>query len=370
MYSNVDIFTIGSQVAKGKFFLGFSIRERICQQIMIPENLANFLWYGNAAPQFFGEEVNIAPAVNFTAYDEWGASFSGYALDRKMTWGARLKYLSGRINATTAKSEFKVYTDTSTYQLYLKSDVELQTSGIDDIDHYLDQRVSKLVFPGNNGAGLDLGLSYQVTPHIGINASVLDIGFITWKANTMDFVSHNPGDEFVFNGLTLNDFIDMISDMASFGQKLTDSIMDLAKIDTVYGNKYTSWLPVRYNLGGSYSFNEHHRVNLLLNAISWNKEFYPALSVSYYYQIQNRLGLMLSYNMFNHQYTNFGAGLSVSAGPVQLYVVSDNIPGFIYYKGTNNSSVQFGINISINRKKEAPPEPEPVPEEPVPETGK
>jgi hypothetical protein len=360
VYSDVDILSIGSQIANGRFFLGFSIRERLCQQVMIPENLANLLWYGNAAPQFFGQEVNVAPDVNLTAYDEWGASFSGYAMKRKMTWGARLKYLSGRINATTTKSDFYVYTDTSTYQLYMKSDLELQTSGIDDIEHYLDQRVTSLVFPGNNGFGADLGLSYQVNPHVGISASVLDIGFITWKSNTMTIASQDPGEEFAFNGLSLDDFIDMIGNMDSFGRKLSDSILDLVKIDTVYGNTYTSWLPVRYNLGGSYSFNEHHRLNLLLNGISWNKQFYPALSVSWYYQLPKRLGLMASYNIFNNQYTNFGAGLSVSAGPVQLYAISDNFPGLIWYKGTNNSSIRFGINISIAHKKEHPPEDVPV----------
>ena len=82
----------------------------------------------------------------------------------------------------------------------------------------------------------------------------------------------------------------MLSDLSTFGEKMTDSIMDLAQIDTVYDEKYTSWLPVRYNVGGSYSLNEHHRFNLLLNGISWDHHFYPALSVSYYYQLAENIG--------------------------------------------------------------------------------
>jgi hypothetical protein len=362
LYSNVDILSFGTRIAKERFFFGFSVRERLSQHITIPENLGNLLWYGNAAPQIFGQYVNIAPAVNLTAFDEWGASFSGYAMHGKMTWGGRLKYLSGRFNATTTKSEFDVYTDTSTYQLYMRSDFELQTSGIDDIEHYLDQRVSSLVFPGNNGFGIDLGLSYQLNDHIGISASVLDIGFITWKSNTMTLVSHNPGEEFVFKGFTLQDFIDMLGSVDTFGKKLSDSILDLVHTDTVYGGKYTTWLPVRYNLGGSYAINEHHHFNLLLNGISWDHHLYPALSVSYYYQLPRLLELMVSYNIYNNQFTNIGAGLSVNAGPIQLYVISDNIPGLIYYRGTTSSSIQFGINISINHKREGPQE-VPKPEE-------
>jgi len=360
LYYNIDILSVGTEISKGRFFLGFSVRERLCQHIMIPENLGNLLWYGNAAPQLFGQQVNVAPSANVTAFDEWGASFSGYAMKRKMTWGGRLKYLSGKINVTTTQSVFEVFTDTSTYNIHMRSDFEMRTSGIDDIEHYLDQRVTQLVFPGNNGFGVDLGLSYRFNDHISVNASVLDIGFIRWKAQTMTLISHNPGEEFTFEGLTLKDFVEMLSDLSTFGDKMTDSILDLAQIDSVYDVKYTSWLPVRYNIGGSYSLNEHHRFNLLLNGISWNHHFYPALSVSYYYQLHRILGLMASYNIYNSQFTNIGAGFSISAGPFQLYVISDNVPGLIFYHSTNNSSIQFGINIAINHKEEAPPEEQPT----------
>jgi hypothetical protein len=163
----------------------------------------------------------------------------------------------------------------------------------------------------------------------------------------MTIVSHNPGEEFAFKGFTLQDFIDMLGSFDTFGRKMADSILDLVNIDTVYNMQYTSWLPARYNIGGSYSINDHHRFNLLFNGISWDHQFYPALSVSYYYQLPHILGLMVSYNIYNNQFTNIGAGLSINAGPIQLYVISDNIPGLIYYRGTNNSSIQFGINISI-----------------------
>jgi len=356
LYSNLDVLSFGTSISKGRFFFGFSVRERLSQHIMIPENLGNLLWYGNAYPGIFGRSVNIAPTVNFTAYDEWAASFSGYAMHRKMTWGGRLKYLSGRINATTTKSEFNVNTDTSTYQINMRSDFELQTSGVHNIDRYMNQRISSLVFPGNNGLGMDLGLSYQFNDQIAVSASVLDVGFINWSANTMTLVSHNPGQEFYFDGLKLNDFTDMLGNLDSFGKKLTDSILKLVKIDTIYGGKYTTWLPVRYNLGGSYSINDHHHFNLLLNGISWDHHFYPALSVSYYYQLPRILGVMVSYNLFNNQYTNFGAGFSISAGPLQFYAISDNIPALINYKGSSSFSLQFGINIAISQKREAPSE--------------
>ena len=347
LYSNIEILSLGTRIANGNFYVGFSIRERLCQHLTLPVNMGYLLWYGNTAPELFGKDVNIAPAIDFTAFDEWAASFSGYAMKKKLTWGVRLKYLSGRINATTKHSEFDFYTDTSTYVLHMKSDFELQTSGIDDIEHYLDQKVSKLVFPGNNGFGIDLGATYQINKEISANFSILDLGFINWRSRTMDIVSHNPGAEFIFDGLRLDDFIEMAGNMDTFAQGLTDSILNLAEIDTIYGRKYTTGLPVRYNLGGTYTLNNNHHFNLLLNGISWGHRFYPALSVSYYYQLPRILGLMVSYNIFNRQFTNIGAGISINAGPVQLYVISDNVPGLIAYRSTSNSSIQFGLNITV-----------------------
>jgi len=350
LYSDIEVLSLGSRLAGGKFFLGFSIRERISQHVMVPEDLVNMLWYGNAAPQVFGRTVSICPRISFIAFDEWGASFSGYALKNKITWGGRLKYISGRVNATTVRSTFDVSTDPDSYRLNMQSDLELRTSGIDDIEHYLDQPLSSLVFPGNNGVGVDLGATWQITEQIGVSASVLDLGFVSWKSRTMTLVSHIPGEEFTFNGLNLNDFIKMIEDPDTFGGKLTDSILDLVEIDTVYDVKYTSMLPVRFNVGGTYTLKERHNFNLLLNGVAWDHHFFPALSVSYYYQAPRILGILLSYNIFNNQYTNFGAGLSVNAGPIQLYVISDNLPAMFWYRSSNNYSVQFGINISVTPK--------------------
>ncbi|NQV03217.1 MAG: hypothetical protein HQ542_11260 [Bacteroidia bacterium] len=348
-YTNLDLISVGFQLAKGRFFLGFSIRERFSQHITIPRNLCYMLWYGNTAPQLFGKYVNISPSVDALVYDEWAVSFSGYALDQKLSLGGRLKYLSGRINVRTKRSQVDFYTDTATYRIHISSDFEIQTSGIYDFEKYFEQAVPSLIFPGNHGVGVDVGFNYQISNSFSINASILDFGFINWQTNTMSLVSQNPGEEFIYDGLNLNDFMAISDDLDSFGKMVTDSILDLAHIDSVFDEPYVSWLPVRYNLGGSYSINDQHYFNLLLNGISWNHQFFPALSLAYYYSYKKFLGIMVSYNIFNNQYTNIGGGIGITGGPVQLYILSDNILGFFSYRKTNNSSIQFGINISLNR---------------------
>jgi hypothetical protein len=253
----------------------------------------------------------------------------------------------------------------------MRSDFEVQTSGIDEIDSYLDQRVPSLIFPGNNGFAIDLGVNYQINNHFSVNASVLDLGFINWHSRTMTFVSHEPGKEFIYNGMSMHEFADLFKDFSKFGTKVLDSLKHLVHIDSVYNVKYRSNLPARFNIGGSYSPNEKNHINILLNGISWDHHFYPALSLSYLYNWTPYLGLTLSYNVFNRQYTNFGGGISISAGPIQLYLVSDNLPGLVFYKNTNNTSFQFGINILLKGKAAKPESQSPAtPEQPAPEETK
>jgi len=351
LYTDLDLLSFGFKIDHGRYYLNFSLRERISQDIFIPENLCYLMWNGNAAPEIFAKQVNVSPRVNASVYAEYGLTFSGYALEKKLTYGVRLKYLAGRFNITTNKSVFEIFTDSNDYRILLKSDIEVQTSGIDDLDTYLDQKIGSLLFPGNHGFGIDLGLNYQINENINVNASVLDLGFIKWRTRNLSLVSEEPGKEFEFEGYKLKDFINFLNDFDSTGKDLSDSISDYLKIDNVYDVKYKSNLPVRFNIGGTYTLNDQHHFNLLINGISWNHEFIPALSLSYYYNLKRFLGLMVSYNIFNRQYTNFGGGISINGGPIHLYIVSDNIPGLIFYKGTNNTSIQFGLNIFLDWKE-------------------
>ena len=112
--SSVDIISVGSAISQDRFFINFSIRERVNQNIYLPGDLFNLVWYGNHAPQLFGNQVNISPAINAVAYDEYGFTFSGYALKKKLTYVVKVKYLSGRFNISTKKSDFDFYTDPDT----------------------------------------------------------------------------------------------------------------------------------------------------------------------------------------------------------------------------------------------------------------
>ena len=74
---DVDILSVGTHIAKDKFFLNFGIRQRLTGETYIPSELLSLAWYGNGASQFLGQSVNISPSINATAFDEWSVTFSG-----------------------------------------------------------------------------------------------------------------------------------------------------------------------------------------------------------------------------------------------------------------------------------------------------
>jgi hypothetical protein len=355
MFTSFDILSVGTKIAHEKYYINFGVRERIGQNLYLPENLFYLLWYGNGAPQVYGKHVNISPAMNASIYDEFSFTFAGHAIKNILTYGVTLKYLSGHANVTTKKSQVDFYTDPATNNVLMSSDLQIETSGISGTDN----GISSMLFAGNNGFAIDLGLNWQVNNHFSVNASVVDLGFINWHSNTMTLVSAEPGKEFTYSGMPLNEFVEVFTDFGSFTSKVFDTLVHNMHIDSVYGSHYRSNLPATFNIGGSYSPDERNHLNVVLNGISWAHHFYPAVSLAYMFDWSKHVGLTLSYNIFNGQYTNVGGGISVSAGAMQLYLASDNLPGLVFYKSTNNTSVQFGINIALKGKTVHPPSPDP-----------
>jgi hypothetical protein len=349
--SSANLFSYGQKTGNGKLYFEFALRSRTSQEIILPAQLFRLMWYGNHDPEIFGQHIGISPRVNAVAYDEFGFTVAGFALKNRLTWGVKAKYLSGRFNITSKKTEFDFYTNPDTYEIELTTDMEVLTSGIDSIGDYFDQPVHFIAFPGNHGYSFDLGATFRINRQFAVNASVLDIGAITWRKNNLKMVSYEPGKTNRFDGLNLADFVDLFDDPDQFARRVEDRLRSLVHIDSVYDVNYTSRLPMRIFVGGSYNPSSNHRLSVLFSGTSWDHVFNGAVSLAYNYTL-NRLGeLHLSYNIYNRQYTNLGAGFTIHAGPIQFYALTDNLPGLVFYRHSNNYSFQFGINILVNRNQ-------------------
>ena len=352
--STVDLLSAGFIIADPDYFLHFSVKSRVAQQSRLPDELFTLLWYGNHAPEIFGKTINLAPRIDLVAFDEYAVGFSGKALKNRLSYGVTLKYLAGRFNISTVTSSLDFYTHPESYDIFVRSDVEIRTSGIDGIDKYFDHPVHRLIHPGNHGFGIDLGVTFQIDSSFSVFASILDLGAIKWKHDNLALISKEPGAAFEFRGLNLKDFVSLFESPELFAKRVEYSLRALARIDSVYDVAYSALLPWRIRAGGSWQFNRNSRLNLLAGGTGWNHTFRPEISLSYNLMVRRYFEMIFSYNIYNNKFTNVGAGFSLSAGPVQIYAVSDNLAGFVFPRQASSLSFRAGLNILLNPNRTAP----------------
>jgi len=357
--AHVDLLSFGFKVKKKNYF-SFNLTERVDIRFSYTKDLMSFAINGNGAAANLNRDMQLAPGLDATHYREWGVNYTREVND-KWTIGGRLKYLSGIENVNTEKSSATLNTNSQYYALTGSANVSVNTSGVDSS---AGQHTSSILgFNAgrqNRGAAIDLGATYKYNDKFSFSFSIIDLGFINWKDYTTNYVSNNPNATVHYNGINVNQ---AINDSANFGksaQNFGDSLANAFGVKTKH-TSYTTMLTTQFNLGANYWLNEKNNVGLLLNGRYANKQFNPALCISFNNKVGRWFSASLSYSMLNRSYDNVGLGLAFT-GPVQFYVVSDNVVSFLMfdkYKSNNSSFVvpaysknlnlRVGINITIGK---------------------
>ncbi len=337
-----DILSFGFRIKKKNYF-SFNATEKIHFRFRYPKNFMEFIWKGNGG--LLGEEVKLNFGVNFTHYREYAI---GYAreIDDKLTVGGKVKYLYGMENVWTEKSDISLTTDPNYYAITVKSNIKVNTSGVDgtagegSVKDYLFKKK-------NRGMGLDLGAVYKYNDKITVSASIIDLGFIKWKDAVANYQSKNPNASFTYEGMDINQLFkqDTTSNAA---EVLLDSITKIFKIDTIH-TVYTTRLSSQIYLGGNYNFTEKINAGVLFYSQIFDKSIHPGLSLSYNQKVVPWLGFSVSYSMYNRSYNNIGLGLALGNGPVQFYILSDNVLGAVFPQNTKNLHLNFGLNLIFGK---------------------
>nr|MBA3706431.1 OmpA family protein [Bacteroidota bacterium] len=128
-----------------------------------------------------------------------------------------------------------------------------------------------------------------------------------------------------------------------------DTLSEQFKIDTLH-HSYTTNLSTQIYLGGTYKFTDKINAGVLFYGQIFDKAVHPGVALSYNQTVRRWLSFSVSYSIYNRSYNNLGLGFSLNAGPVQLYVVSDNLLGAIFPQNAKNLHVHTGINLTFGRK--------------------
>lgn len=323
-------------VAHEKNYFQIGLSDKVILDLSIPKTLVELAVRGNAG--VLGKDVSIG---NLSAYGTHYRELSlGYARKLKR-WdlGIHGNLLVGLANVYTRSSTLSVFTDPETYDITIDGALEINTSGLDNIDDFGNYITSLRNF----GFGVDVGAVFRPNEQMEFSSSVIDLGMIFWKQDVETYTTN--GKSFTLNGLDIKEYADGGDiDLDSLLTEIQDSLENVFSLDTLYDNYNTPLIPKWY-IGGKYIFNEKHRVFGTVNLQFFNTGIRPAFSVGYEFRLERNLGLVVNYSYFSGSFTNIGFGIQVRGGPLQFYVMTDSVLSAFNFLNYQTIHYRFGINL-------------------------
>ena len=292
----------------------------------------DLLTFGNASE--IGREIRLSPSLFLNHGYEMYFGMSVPIYDGMYLVGGNVKLLTGAFNVSTPRSDFSLTTGEEFYQLSLNSDFQLNSSAND-----FEFRLRELL-PFNNlirdnfGASLDLGFQYKEGPWT-YSVSLLDIGFINWRANTFNVTSQGS---FEFDGLS---FEEISQDTLA---AIADTLVSSFSTEVSNRNYYTS-TPFKAILSAQYKYGKWRLGGILHGEFKQNR-FLPAVGVNASRRMWKFWDIGLSYAYKNNTYSNLGLHSVMNIGPLQLFAMSDNVVGVFLPR--RNLKINFRVGGNLN----------------------
>lgn len=363
-------FAVGNRFEKNEY-LSFGMYQEFDFILYFPKDAAILALEGNKNSV---DEVFNASDLNGTA-EAISVFHFGYnkKVNKKFTYGIRGKIYSSiaNINSTKNKGGFATTRGEDNYYNHsFDLDLELQTSGISnliedgntDIDENIAVLKKRLFFGGDLGLGVDLGFTYQLNDQWGVDASLLDLGFINHTKDVENYVINGA---FTYAGVTpLFPEAEDGQTSDEYWEEIENEFEDTFTVDTT-STKYTTWRPVKFNASLNYAFGEkrskdcsckdddegfQNAVGLQLYGINRPKQPQLALTAYYYRRLFNGLRLKAAYTVDAYSFSNIGLGLSAHIWGAHFYVMGDNLLGYKNIYDAQSVSLQLGFNYIFKKK--------------------
>ncbi len=291
-------------------------------------------------------------------------------INRNLTIGARGKIYSGIVDySSSTNNGYFINTEGANNRIRttLSADLELRTSGLDaigDADNTASALIKRAAFGGDLGLGADVGFTYHFDEQTVLTASLLDLGFIYHSGDTKRYSLDGQASVEGIEIDVLEQFADLNRD---FWQDLVDDVEELIPFETS-SNGYISFRPtklyasIRHDFGepigdsencdcgitaSQSSLRTRYRNSYGAQLYAINRPRGPQTAITAFYQrrVGNIMALKATYTADKFSYTNLGLGLNLQAGPVNLYVMADNLLSYQNIAASNYASFQLGLNI-------------------------
>ncbi len=300
-------------------------------------------------------------------------------MSSKLILGARGKLYSGIFNFRTTRNRGYFQTVEGEDNLLaniLDADMQLRTSGLEGIREALsgdtenqtralaEHLLSRGLFGGDLGLGVDLGFTYHLSERMLVTGSLLDLGFMVHYSDLRNFS---------LQGAAVSEGVQIIQPGAlddpdrEFWEDLVDDIESLIPFEED-NSAYVSFRPTR--LYGSFRYNfgkqmeprgncdcdprisqrylaQRYQQGTGLQLFMINRPRGPRAALTAFYQRRfgEAMALKVTYTVDRFTATNVGLGMNLQLGPLQGYFMIDNLLAYRNLAEARYASLQFGVNI-------------------------
>ena len=336
-----------------RHFFSFNATDKAGFKLGYPKDLFRFIIDGNGGDNL-GETFDFRFSADAYHYREFGLGYA-YAVNKKLTLGAKIKYLQGISRIELKEASLKVRTRPEDYAFEVNSNVELNTASSMGEFITTDGRSSAWDGMGlvkgikNKGWALDLGAEYALTEKLKLSASIIDLGFIQWKQNSVSLKSSNPNSTFIYDGFPISSS-DSSVDAGDYFDRLSDSLKGLFGLDTVR-NSFRTTLSTEILLGASFSLRKNLKFNALFYGDVYNRRVYGGLTLGMYWRPVKMFSINLNNTFYGRAWLNPGLSVALNAGAVQTYVGAENFLAPFTPGSARGAAFRMGMNVTIGRQK-------------------
>lgn len=367
--SNLTMDVLRMGLTFGRLFVDFGCRMKFNGELQYSKDFLGFFVNGNG--NYLGKDnpANLSIGANISLYTELSLGLQ-YQLSNKFSIGVRPKILVGMANLSATTDGTRIYTDENLYGMTADVNFNIQAASLLNMENinsitdavtYFNNMDTIIIenifdFQKNIGYGLDFGFSYNINKHIGFAAGVYDLGYITWN-NTK--VKQGRKDNMLINDAIFDSYDDVLNMELDFGEVYESLIDDVWGNDSlISGVEYKTSLKTRLMLQGHFELCSLLKITAIGQMYCVNEEMYPALTLAYSGSIWRLLNFTASYTRSEYAGNSIGAGIGVNVGPLNAYIITDNIMIASKYNAPltemltsySNANIRLGVVFTLGKR--------------------
>lgn len=334
--TRIPILYVGFKPESSSFGYSFFINDKVSAGLQVERELIESLWEGTSSQ--IDRKLNIENlAVSFDYVREYGIGVNKSLQNDDISVGVRLKLIQGLAQGRTDPDlnvQFEVNSQDTLFRFAMLN-ANAQTAGVDEVPTLDYLRSNK-----NKGFALDAGAVWEYNKLLRFEGAINDLGFVKWQDQVKSFSVQDT--TFEFGELNFSN-----------AQEFAESIdsLDNTFVPTQSTDAYKSMLHARTVLSASLILSPKDMLTVTMMNRFLMGQMKTGISVGYRKQILPGVAAMGSLVKLPQHWPMPGAAVVLKAGPVQYYLASDNLLGFVNVTNMSLLDVKMGFNLLLGNRK-------------------